>query len=493
MTSSEKRSPTRWPLVVLPTVVLVLMVAPLELEPEIHAVTIVFAIAVIAWLTEIVPLAVTSLLIPALLTVSGAVSAKVAFSGFGDPILFIFMGAFFMAASMQRHGLDRRLALGILRLRFLRGRPTLTFAAFMATTAFLSMWASNTATAAIMISLFVSSQATARSTLEPGLGAEGGGSPTHHPGQESAVLTLAYTASTGGLAVMVSTPPNAIAARFLGETLGPENFGYLEWFLLGLPTSILMSVVLFTFYFHRGGQEIPFETPEEEDPTRMSRGERVTLYAFILAIVGWSFPGAAKFLSLPGVVFFAERLHPGAVALIASLPLFITRDETGAPVLPWQEATKIDWGVIMLFGGGLCLGEAMMQTGLAEMLGRLLIEGIGIETHLGLVVAAVVVSLFVTEVCSNTATANMMIPIMLAASLSIGANPILPVVGVALAASCSFMLPIATGPNAIAYGTGYVRAKTMIKRGFILNLFAIVVIVAVLIVVGTLFGFHKPI
>ena len=489
MNARAKRSPTRWPLVVIPMLVIVLLVAPLDLEPEIHAVTIVFAVAVIAWLTEVIPLAVTSLLIPALLTVSGAVPPKAAFSGFGDPILFIFMGAFFMAASMQRHGLDKRLALGILRLRFLRGKPTLAFGAFMATTAFLSMWASNTATAAIMISLFVGSQAVAAKTGEESDDAE----RPHHEGQESGVLTLAYTASTGGLAIMVSTPPNAIAARFLSDTLGPENFGYYEWFLLGLPTSILLSLVLFAFYFYSGGHDIPFLTPSDEEGEPMSRGERITLYSFILAIVGWSFPGFVKFLDMPGVAFFAERLHPGAVALLAALPLFITRDERDEPVLPWREATKIDWGVIMLFGGGLCLGEAMMATGLAELLGALLIDGVGIESALGLIVASVVVSLFLTEICSNTATANMLIPIILAAALSIGVNPILPVVGIALAASCSFMLPIATGPNAIAYGSGYVRAKTMLKRGFVLNFFAIVVILLVLLVLGTLYGFHKPI
>src|SRR5690554_842151 len=491
MQKPEQRSPTRWPLIIIPMLVIVLIVAPLDLEPEIHAVTIVFAVAVMAWLTEIIPLAVTSMLIPALLTVSGAVPPKLAFAGFGDPILFIFMGAFFMAASMQRHGLDKRLALGILRLRFLRGKPTLAFAAFMATTAFLSMWASNTATAAIMISLFIGSQAPKTPKGEGGSAGEG--EDGFHEGQESGVLTLAYTASTGGLAIMVSTPPNAIAARFLGDTLGPENFGYYEWFLLGLPTSILLSLVLFGFHFCGRRHDIPFIAPEAAVLEPMSRGERITLYAFILAIVGWSFPGFVKFLNMPGVAFFTERLHPGAVALIAALPLFIAHDEENQPVLPWKEAAKIDWGVIMLFGGGLCLGEAMMATGLAELLGTLLIDGIGIKSALGLIVASVVVSNLLTEICSNTATANMLIPIILAASLSIGVNPILPVVGVALAASCSFMLPIATGPNAIAYGSGYVRAKTMIKRGFILNLFAIVVIVAVLIVVGTLFGFHKPI
>jgi solute carrier family 13 (sodium-dependent dicarboxylate transporter), member 2/3/5 len=220
----------------------------------------------------------------------------------------------------------------------------------------------------------------------------------------------------------------------------------------------------------------------------MSRGEKITLGCFLAAVAGWSLPGIAKAAGLPHAAFWNDRLHPGAVALLASLPLFFTRDRGGEPVLPWRDGSKIDWGIIMLFAGGISLGEAMVQTGLAQAMGQALVEGGGIEGVWTLTAVSILFTILFTEICSNTAAANMLVPLVIAAAATLGVSPIPPAVGVGLAASCAFMLPVATGPNAIAYGSGEVTAREMIRYGFLLNIFAVFILTGLLYVLATLLG-----
>lgn len=472
--SEADHSPTksRWPLVAIPLAALAVALAPLPLEPRAHAVAVVFAMAVLAWLTEVVPLAVTSLVIPALLAVSGAVPVGKAFVGFGDPILFIFVGAFFMAAAMHRHGLDRRLAERLLGAPIFRGRPLVAFGAFALAAAVLSMWVSNTATMAIMLPIFLGARAP---------GAEG-------ERREAGILTLAYASSVGGMGMLVGSPPNAIATRFLDDALPERGFGYVDWAMFGFPASLVMVAVLYVSFLLRGGRKLKLDEPQATMRGPMSRGERITLACFLLAVAGWSIPGVAKAAGIPYAALVSDRLHPGTVALLAALPLFFLRDEKKGPVLPWSVGARIDWGIIMLFAGGISLGEAMVATGLDAAIGRAFVEGTGIQGLWALTFVSVAFTIFFTEICSNTAAANMVVPLVIAAASTLGVSPIPPAVGVGLAASCAFMLPIATGPNAIAYGTGEVTAREMMRFGFLLNLLAIVALMAVLYLVSALAG-----
>jgi solute carrier family 13 (sodium-dependent dicarboxylate transporter), member 2/3/5 len=471
---ARKASRPRWPLLVIPLTAIVVSLLPLPLEPRAHAVAVVFSMAVIAWMTEVVPLPVTSLVIPALLSASGAVTVREAFVGFGDPILFIFVGAFFMAAAMHRHGLDRRLAEYLLGAPIFHGRPLLAFAAFLLVAVLMSMWISNTATIAIMLPIFLGAR-----DLE-------GSQP--HERREAGVLTLAYASSVGGMGMLVGSPPNAIATRFLDDALGEQSFGYVDWAMFGLPSALVMASLLYVVFLFRGGRSLRIDAPEASDRGPMSRGEKITLACFLAAVAGWSLPGIAKAAGLPHAAFWNDRLHPGAVALLASLPLFFTGDRDGEPVLPWRDGSKIDWGIIMLFAGGISLGEAMVQTGLAQAMGQALVEGGGIQGVWTLTAVSILFTILFTEICSNTAAANMLVPLVIAAAATLGVSPIPPAVGVGLAASCAFMLPVATGPNAIAYGSGEVTAREMIRYGFLLNIFAVFILTGMLYVLATLLG-----
>jgi solute carrier family 13 (sodium-dependent dicarboxylate transporter), member 2/3/5 len=464
----------RWPLLAIPLTAITVSLLPLDLDPRAHSVAVVFAMAVIAWMTEIVPLPVTSLVIPALLSASGAVSAKAAFVGFGDPILFIFVGAFFMAAAMNRHGLDRRLAEKLLGARAFRGRPLLAFGAFLFVTAAMSMWISNTATMAIMLPIF--------------LGTRDLSAPGAHQKREAGVLTLAYAASVGGMGMLVGSPPNAIATRFLDQALGEGSFGYVDWAMFGLPSAVVMATMLFVLFIVRGGRTLGIDAPASSAREPMSRGEKVTLYCFLAAVAGWSLPGVAKAADLPHAAFWNDRLNPGAVALVAALPLFFVRDRDGEAVLPWRDGARIDWGIIMLFAGGISLGEAMVETKLAEAMGAALVEGGGITGLWSLTAVAVLFTILFTEICSNTAAANILVPLVIAAAATLGVSPIPPAIGVGLAASCAFMLPVATGPNAIAYGSGEVTARGMIRYGFVLNILSAIVLTGLLFVLSRMAG-----
>jgi solute carrier family 13 (sodium-dependent dicarboxylate transporter), member 2/3/5 len=464
----------RWPLLAIPVAAIVVSLLPLDVEPRAHSVAVVFAMAVIAWMTEIVPLPVTSLVIPALLTASGAVSAKAAFIGFGDPILFIFVGAFFMAAAMNRHGLDRRLAEQLLGARLFRGRPLLAFGAFLFVTAAMSMWISNTATMAIMLPIFVGT----RDLSGPGA----------HEKREAGVLTLAYAASVGGMGMLVGSPPNAIATRFLDQALGEESFGYVDWAMFGLPSALVMASLLFAVFLFRGGRTLRIDAPESRARGPLSRGEKVTLGCFLAAVAGWSLPGIAKAADLPYADFWNDRLNPGAVALVAALPLFFVRDRDDEAILAWRDGAKIDWGIIMLFAGGISLGEAMVETKLAEAMGAALVEGGGIAGLWSLTAVAILFTILFTEICSNTAAANILVPLVIAAAATLGVSPIPPAIGVGLAASCAFMLPVATGPNAIAYGSGEVTAREMIRYGFLLNILSAFVLTGLLFVLSKIAG-----
>ncbi len=435
-------------------------VSPLELEPEAHRLAAVFVAVVILWITEALPIAVTALLIAPLLVATGVTDAKTAFSPYADPLLFLFVGGFFLARAMARHGLDRRIAEGLLASRFVDGRPRRMRLAFMAAAALLSMWLSNTATAAILAPIVV------------------GTFDAKDPRASGALLAVAYACSIGGLGTLVGSPPNGITARLL-EQQADVAFGFVDWMAVGVPAMLLLFGLAYALSVRA--------SPPGDAAERLvlvvrpwSIGERATTVAFALAVVGWSVPELLEAFGLPGGVDLARALPGGVVAILAASILFVWRDEQGAPVLPWDDAVRIDWGIILLFGGGISLGKQLFDTGLAEILARGFVAGTGIESAFALLVAVTVFTIFFTEVCSNTASANMLVPIAIAIAKEIGVSPVPPALAVGLAASCAFMLPIATGPNAVVFGTGRVRQGDMIRKGLVLNLLAAAALVALL-------------
>ena len=479
----------------------------IEGEPLAQRLLIIFVAVVTLWVTEALPVPVTALLIAPALIGFGIVGSEAAFAPYADPLLFLFVGGFFIARSMQRHGLDRRLAGSLLSLSAVRAKPSRLRIAFLATGALLSMWISNTATTAILAPILLGTYALGD--------ASGGKDPATGP-----LLGLAYACSVGGLGTLVGSPPNGIAARLINESLGAEiSFGFIEWAMIGMPVAFALLVIVI-MVTGRGSQEnlapIAVDAASEDDaseddasedaasedaasedaaseesgPTRKkwNRGERTTAAALLLAILGWTTTGLWKASGSEAGAAFAAALPGGAVALLACVVLFVVRDEKKELVLPWSDAVKIDLGIILLFGGGIALGTQMRETGLAQALAESFVAASGINGLWTLTAVVTVFTIFFTEACSNTASATMLVPLAISIAEELNVSIMPPALAVGLAASCAFVLPIATGPNAIVYGTGRVDLRSMMRTGFVLNLLCAVAIVALLRVLLPLYG-----
>jgi len=456
-------------LALTPALFLAAWFAPLGLEPRAQRLGAVFAAVMVAWITEVVPISVTALLIAPAMIVVGVTDSKSAFAPYADPLIFLFIGGFFIARAMTRHGLDRRIARSLIQFRLVRGSPIRVRMAFMMSAVVLSMWISNTATAAILIPILLG-------TLQEDEDSNSG-----------SVLAIAYGASVGGMGTLIGSPPNVITIRFLQEQTETQ-FDFVQWMGVGVPTALVL-VVTIGFVLQWLAPPPHVATSVDTLGSFWSRGERVTAFCFGLAVVGWTVPGIMRAVGAPHADAIADALPIGAVAILATVPLFLVLDTNGeAPVLPWHDAVRIDWGLILLYGGGLSLGAQMFDTGLAGAISERFLGVTGISSLWGLTAALIVFTIFFTEACSNTATANMIVPLAIAAALELGVSPLPPALAVGLAASCAFMLPIATGPNAVAYGTGLIGLPQMMRIGFVLNIVAALSLLAVLFGLSMFYG-----
>lgn len=457
--------------------------APLGLEGPAHRLAALFAAVVVLWVSEALPIAATALMIGPGLVILDIADKRAAFAPYADPLLFLFVGGFFIAKAMTRHGLDRRIAVGLIRSPLVAGRPKRVRMAFLGTGLLLSMWISNTATTAILVPILIGSY-TATKELSAG-------EPVLDEGGRGGLLSVAYACSIGGLGTLVGSPPNLIAARFLDEHL-EGGFGFLDWMKIGLPTAVLIVVAIY-LYSLRVAPPGASQVKVEADRRPWSKGEKVTALAFLLAVSGWMVPPLLKAAGFELGAQLARLLPGGVVAVAAASVLFLFHAEDERSVLPWRDhegpdAAGIDWGIIMLFGGGIALGQQMLETGLAAEISGFVLSATGIEGLWPLVILVTVFTVFFTEIASNTASANMLVPLVLemASELEVPMAP--PTLAVGLAASCAFMLPIATGPNAIVFGTGHVPLPTMMRTGLVLNVVSALLIVGILAVLSPVFG-----
>jgi len=457
--------------------VLVYLLAPGGLA---HPAKVTAATAVLIgvwWMTEAIPIPATSLVpllaFPVLMDDVG-VSDVGAY--YGSDIIFLFMGGFLLALAMQRWNLHRRIAL--LTLRATGTSATRVVAGFMLATGFLSMWVSNTATAVMMVPIGVSVLIlTGTVTREEG---EGGEDAVRQQVKRSnfgtaLMLGIAYAASAGSLATIIGTPPNTLLVGYLQDEQN-INIGFGQWMLLGLPLAAILLVLtwllLAKLIFKPEIDEIPggrklFDI-ELEKLGGTSSGERRVAVIFALAAISWiSFP----------LIWEKPPISDAGIAVAAALLLFIlpAGSKLGVRLLDWATAVQLPWNVLLLFGGGLALSAQFSSSGLTEWIGTQAhsLEGLSILLLVGLVTAAVV---FLTELTSNTATAATFLPVIGGVAVGIGQDPLLLTIPVALAATSAFMLPVATPPNAIVFGTGYVNIARMVKGGIWLNLVSILLI-----------------
>jgi sodium-dependent dicarboxylate transporter 2/3/5 len=427
------------------------------------------------WMTEAIPIFATSLLPLAVLPITQSMSIKAAAAPYAHHLIFLFMGGFILALSMERWGLHLRFA--FFSLRFVGAKPANIVGGFMLITAVLSMWVSNTATTIMMLPIAVSVIDLARS--------RSGGPDAEGTKRFSLCLLLgiAYGASIGGVGTLIGTPPNLFLASFVKSELNHE-ISFSAWMVFAVPLVIILlplTWLLLTRLLYpvpteelAGGAKIARE--EYAKLGRMNVGEKVTLVVFVLTALAWvSRPYLAK-IEWAGATPLAG-LSDAGIAVTAALLLFAipVNPEEREFTMDWDTAVKLPWGLLLLFGGGLSLAAAVKANGVGEYIGSL-VGGFSGWSPLLLVLLVVAVIVFLTELTSNTATTATLVPILAALAPLLEMEPLLLVVPAAVAASCAFMLPVATPPNAIVFGAGHVTISQMCKAGLWLNILCIVIV-----------------
>ncbi len=450
----------------------------------------IVGMALVLWMTEAIPLAATALLAPALCVVAGLGSSRDVFKPFADPVIFLFIGSFMLGEAMLKHGLNRRFAFGILKLPWVGTSPFRLYVAFAGITALISMWVSNAATTAMMlpIGLSILAEIGARQGLRDFR------SSTFASGL---VLITAFAASVGGMATPIGTPPNLIGIGAIERLLGVK-VTFFAWMKIGLPTTLILTAFL-VWRFNRtcpppagsleGNREWLCAEGLQLGP--WTRGQKNVVSVFAIAVAAWIVPGLIAALAPGGAaspvyLWTSSRLPESIVGLLAASLLFILRvgDGFSEGTLEWKDASRIDWGTILLFAGGMALGELMFSTGLARWIGGGLGELFHAKTVFGLTLLFTVVGVLVSEMTTNTASATMIVPIAIAVAQETGLDPIKPALAACLGCSMGFLLPVSTGPNAMAYGTGCVPIRTMMRQGLWLDAAGVVVIVTMVTLLG---------
>ncbi len=431
------------------------------------------------WMCESIPIPATSLLPITLMPLLGIMDTKQATAPYASQLIFLFMGGFIIALAMQRWDLHRRIAMNIVRV--VGFSPSRLIFGFMAATAVLSAFVSNTATTVMMmpIGLAIITHVITEGKKE-GLDKEIDFSPEKFAFGLNLMLGIAYAASIGGMATLIGTPPNTVLAGYLNKTYGYE-ITFASWLKIGVPL-VAVFLPLCWLWLTRianpmklkkvpGGRELI--SKELREMGSMSAGERWTAIIFLCTALGWIFRTKIGFLfPEPKMVTDAAIAMTGALLLFL-IPINLKKNLF---VMDWHWASKMPWGVLILFGGGLSMAAGFKSTKLADWIGSQvsLLEAAPV---LILVIAVTTLIIFLTELTSNTATAAMVMPILSAVAIGLGQSPLLLVVPAAIAASCAFMLPVATPPNAIVFGSGYVTIPQMVKSGIGLNIIGIVITV----------------
>ncbi len=490
--SRPERTTTQKVGLILGPVVFILMLRA-ELDPGDPVVTRmagVAALMAIWWITEAIPLFATALLPLVLYPLLGILSGKATAPIYVNSTIFLFLGGFLIALTMEKWNLHKRIALRIIRT--IGGGPSRIILGFMAAAAFLSMWISNTATAVMMIPIGLA----IIHQMEDDFGKK-----KTHSFSVALMLSLAYACSVGGIATLVGTPPNLSLVRIFEITFPdapPIEFG--QWILMGIPVSITMLVVIWllltrVFYCVSADIRVDRSIVEREHSRlgRMAFEERVILIVFFTTALLWVFrtdldlglfrvPGWSRLLPYPGLI------DDGTVALFMAMTLFFVPTRSAhartATIMGPRVAMRLPWNIVLLFGGGFALAQGFQVTGLSTLIGNQF-AGLASVPPLLMVILICLILTFLTELTSNTATTEMILPILASVAVAMETNPLFLMIPATLSASCAFMMPVATPPNAIIFGSGKVRVAEMARVGILLNLIGVLVIAVVFYFIGT--------
>jgi len=479
-----------------PLLFIVLLFIPMpSLTTQAHHLAAVVGLVLVYWIGEAIPIPVTSLLGPVMCIVLGVAAPAVVFAPFANPIIFLFLGSFLLAQGMIEQGLDRRIALAILSLRWVGNSPYRLFVAIAIIPVLISMWISDSAATAMIYPILIGIISAFSS-----LAKEAGKKFTSADFNTGLLLTISYAALIGGIGTPVGTPPNLIGIGMIEKMLHVK-INFFQWMMLAIPIMLAMWLIMLLFMlktYPPVAKKFPglveFLSSRRAEQGPWTRGQKNALTAFLVAVVLWIFPGVIASVGgteNPMFEFCESHLPEGVASLVAAVLLFIlpVNWRERRFTLNWSQALKIDWGTILLFGGGLSLGSLMFSTGLADVLGKQLIAFSGGDPSVWTITAvAIFLAIIVTEMTSNTASTTMLVPIMIAVAQGAGVSGIPPAIGVCLGSSMAFMMPVSTPSNAIVYGSGLVPIIAMIRAGVVLDALSFFVIFLGLYILCPLLG-----
>ena len=422
------------------------------------------------WITEAIPIAATALLPIILFPLTGALDLKTTTAAFGHKYIFLYMGGFIIAIAIEKWNLHKRIALNIINL--IGTNLSRIILGFMIATAFMSMWISNTATSVMMlpIGMAIISQLKASKPSQ-----NSGNGQKYDSFGKALMLSIAYSASIGGIATLIGTPPNLVFVGVVEEIYGIE-ISFSQWFKFGLPISMILLFICWQYL-----TKIAFSFAQVEFPGgraeikklihqlgKIRSEEKIVALVFAITAFLW--------ISRSYFQVFVPQLDDTIIAMIAGISLFLVPSENGNDkLITWEDAVKMPWGIILLFGGGMALAAGFQASGLANWIGSSLTLLAGIQIFLLIIILIASVN-FLTEITSNLATTAMLLPILAPMALSLNIHPFVLMVSATVAASCAFMLPVATPPNAVVFGSGYLRIPDMVKTGLWINLISIVIL-----------------
>ncbi len=420
---------------------------------DLATVGFVAVVCIVWWVCEPVPIPVTSLLPLAILPLLGVLTPREVGQAYGSPLILLLLGGFLLSKAMEHSGAHRRIAFGMVKLFGAASARKLVMG-FMAASAVLSMWISNSATTLMLlpVALAVLDGVEDKSKLAPPL-----------------LLGIAYAASIGGLGTPIGTPPNLIFMQVYERTTG-DSISFAQWMSWALPVVVVLVPAMALILTRNLDGALQLRLPSMG---RWQTQERRVMVVFGLTALAWitrrePFGGWSEWLGLP-------QANDASVALLAVVVMFVVPGGKGERLLTWERASTIPWGVLLLFSGGICLAEGFVQSGLSELMGQWLVALITIHPYLLMLLICLAVT-FMTEATSNTATTALLMPVLAAAAVAAGIAPVLIMVPAAMSASCAFMLPVATAPNTVVFSSGMVSTARMAREGFLINLLGAAVI-----------------
>jgi sodium-dependent dicarboxylate transporter 2/3/5 len=414
------------------------------------------------WITEAIPIPVTSLLPLVLFPLTGGLDLKLTASSYGDKIIYFYMAGFFLTIAMEKWNLHKRIALNIINLVGYNKKSMLL--GFMIATAFLSMWLSNTSTSIMMLPIgiaIVSQVSLKKNILNSNFG-------------KVLMLGIAYSASIGGFATIYGTPPNLILLANIEEYFN-LSIDFFSWFIMAFPLSCILLFIcwyyLVNFSFDLSSSNNVSKkiiSSKIKELGKIKYEEKAVLLIFIVFILG--------LLSKQFISEFIPQIDDTIIAISIAIFLFLIKSSDGENnLIEWSDGVKLPWGIILLFGGGLSIATAMKSSGLALWIGELAYNIDSLDLILIVLIIVMIVN-FLTEITSNLATVSMLLPILASISISLGIHPYIIMVSATIAASCAFMLPVATPPNAVVFGSGYLKMTDMVKTGLVMNVISIVIV-----------------